>query len=268
MKSNLQQGLAVPIIICAQLIRWSTISLLTASGLSIFGVVSGAEAALGQGATSSDSPSIKTPGNLINRPTLKLGSQGRDVSELQATLRLLGFYAGMVDGSYGESTAIAVSRFQAAAELPADGIVGAATWNQLFPLSASEVAASAIKPATPTLSASTPPAAIAPATAFPVPSTASSGNTLPNRSPALATTPATAVRASSSTVELPILRMGMQGSAVMRLQERLRAAGFFQGVVDGAFGLETQVAVEAAQRQYQLEIDGIVGPATWSALLR
>ncbi|MBD2099218.1 peptidoglycan-binding protein [Trichocoleus sp. FACHB-591] len=60
----------------------------------------------------------------------------------------------------------------------------------------------------------------------------------------------------------------MQGSAVSRLQERLQAAGFFQGAIDGAFGPETQNAVQAAQRQYQLEADGIVGPATWSALLR
>ncbi|ARV61891.1 hypothetical protein BZZ01_27625 [Nostocales cyanobacterium HT-58-2] len=69
----------------------------------------------------------------INRPTLQVGSQGERVTELQAALKLLGFYTGTVDGVYNENTAIAVSRFQEAAGLKADGIVDASTWRQLFP---------------------------------------------------------------------------------------------------------------------------------------
>jgi peptidoglycan hydrolase-like protein with peptidoglycan-binding domain len=60
----------------------------------------------------------------------------------------------------------------------------------------------------------------------------------------------------------------MRGSAVNGLQERLKAIGAFKGAIDGVFGSETQEAVKSAQRSFNLEPDGIVGPATWTALLR
>jgi peptidoglycan hydrolase-like protein with peptidoglycan-binding domain len=60
----------------------------------------------------------------------------------------------------------------------------------------------------------------------------------------------------------------MRGDAVRDLQEKLRAKGFLQSRADGVFGRQTQVAVKALQRQYQLPADGIVGPATWEVLLR
>lgn len=69
----------------------------------------------------------------MNRPTLQVGSQGERVTELQAALKLLGFYTGTVDGEYNESTVIAVSRFQEAAGLKVDGIVDTTTWQRLFP---------------------------------------------------------------------------------------------------------------------------------------
>ncbi|MBW4669452.1 MAG: peptidoglycan-binding protein [Cyanomargarita calcarea GSE-NOS-MK-12-04C] len=68
-----------------------------------------------------------------NRPTLRAGSQGNAVSELQAALKLLGFYTGEVDGNYNENTASAVSQFKQAAGLKPDGIVDASTWQRLFP---------------------------------------------------------------------------------------------------------------------------------------
>jgi peptidoglycan hydrolase-like protein with peptidoglycan-binding domain len=60
----------------------------------------------------------------------------------------------------------------------------------------------------------------------------------------------------------------MQGSAVTQLQERLRTLGFLKGAADGVFGAETLLAVKAAQTRFQLEPDGVVGAATWRALLR
>lgn len=72
--------------------------------------------------------------SVISRPTLKLGSQGGQVTELQAALKLLGFYSGAVDGIYTEETAAAVSQFKLAVELIPDGIVDAITWQRLFPL--------------------------------------------------------------------------------------------------------------------------------------
>ncbi|RUS96234.1 hypothetical protein DSM106972_087760 [Dulcicalothrix desertica PCC 7102] len=69
----------------------------------------------------------------VNRPTLKVGSQGDAVSELQAALKIMGYYNGAVDGTYGQTTAAAVSQFKQSAGLAPDGVVDTATWQQLFP---------------------------------------------------------------------------------------------------------------------------------------
>ena len=166
----------------------------------------------------------------IVRPALKLGSRGEAVLELQAALKLLGFYADTVDGIFSQSTATAVSQFQEAAGLAADGIVGQDTWNRLFP-----VAESAIEN----------PIANAPLAAD-----------------------NSEINPQAQPTNFPVLRRRMRGPAVRDLQERLRAKGFLRVGADGVFGPETQAAVKAAQRQYQLPADGIVGPATWEALLR
>jgi peptidoglycan hydrolase-like protein with peptidoglycan-binding domain len=143
---------------------------------------------------------------------------------------LLGFYADTVDGIFSQSTARAVSQFQEAAGLAADGIVGQDTWNRLFPQ-----APSAIEN----------PIANAPVTAD-----------------------NSEINPQAQPTNFPVLRRRMRGPAVRDLQERLRAKGFLRVGADGVFGPETQAAVKAAQRQYQLPADGIVGPATWEALLR
>ncbi len=164
------------------------------------------------------------------RPELRGGSQGVAVRELQAALQLLGFYAGPIDGIYAELTVVAVSRFQAAANLPIDGVVGRATWNRLFP---------------PVPPASAPAAANPTETAAPTDS-----GSAPN----------------ADAAARPVLRLGAQGDAVRRLQARLRALGFLDGAVDGDFGPATRAAVEAAQAEWGLAVDGVVGPATWEAL--
>ncbi len=179
----------------------------------------------------------------LNRPTLTTGSRSAEVAELQAALRLLGYYAGPVDSVYGETTIAAVTRFQQAAGLTADGIVGNATWERLFPA----------RPGTPT-TAPRP-------TADPATYSSAPGNLPANRS---TSNPAP----ESATVSLPLLKLGMKGAAVIGLQERLRALGLFDGAIDGVFGPATQAAVKAAQSKFKLDADGVVGPTTWSVLLR
>ena len=225
-------------------------------------------------------PTQPPPG--LTRPNLRLGSSGAFVSELQAVLRLLGYYSGPVNGAYDDSMAIAVAAFQQAAQLAPDGIVGPATWIRLLPPApTSEQAATPANPspafprptAAPTNPAANPavatPAASPTSTSTAAPSPPPSGSTAsptsPNAEPAT-TPPPTAE--TSDPVDLPILRIGMRGPAVARLQERLRATDFYDGPIDGAFGIATQAAVRTAQRRYRLNPDGIVGPATWTALLR
>jgi peptidoglycan hydrolase-like protein with peptidoglycan-binding domain len=66
----------------------------------------------------------------------------------------------------------------------------------------------------------------------------------------------------------PLLRLGSSGAAVTRLQTLLTAHDASPGAIDGDFGPKTQRAVERFQRQQRLDVDGVVGPATWGALER
>ncbi len=268
------------------------------------------------------------PGNSINRPILKVGSQGERVAELQAALKLLGFYSGAVDGTYSENTASAVTRFKQAAGLNPDGIVDASTWQRLFPNQ--PVAASTIPSSQPRFNS---------ATNFPVPTQASNltnvANPNPPRqavtqvptnpeprptttrqaatSPKPKPTPKKAVRPVANSPEprpatprktttsstqktpnrttsttrtqpntttkrtpgiqytsegLPILRIGLRGSEVVKLQQQLKKLGFLKGNADGDFGETTEAAVKTAQKRYGLEADGVVGGSTWKVLLR
>jgi len=206
------------------------------------------------------------------RPVLKSGSRGADVAELQATLKLLGYYDGTVDGVYGQTTGVAVSQFQKAAGLEADGIVGSSTWNHLFPPTPAAIAAPPSSPPSPR-QATTVPAQ--PPAAFPVPSsTQPASNSPPPATPLNPAKKPTTVAGDNQPLNmaepatLPILRLGMNGSAVAALQDRLRAIGVFNGASDGVFGAETQASVKAAQRKFKLDPDGIVGASTWNALLR
>ena len=62
---------------------------------------------------------------------LNVGSQGEGVIELQLYLKQLGYYDGVIDGIYGNSTQQSVSQFQQQTGLPVTGQVNAATWERL-----------------------------------------------------------------------------------------------------------------------------------------
>lgn len=63
--------------------------------------------------------------------TLRVGSSGQDVNELQGRLTYLGYYNGEIDGIFGSKTKGAVTWFQWKFGLKSDGIVGAATKKKL-----------------------------------------------------------------------------------------------------------------------------------------
>lgn len=66
-----------------------------------------------------------------NCPTLRIGSQGASVVELQQLLRNAGFSPGAIDGIFGNQTRSAVIAFQRSRGLVQDGIVGIRTWTAL-----------------------------------------------------------------------------------------------------------------------------------------
>ncbi|MCH2165928.1 MAG: peptidoglycan-binding domain-containing protein [Marinovum sp.] len=63
--------------------------------------------------------------------TLRLGSQGRFVRQLQTDLKELGYHCGAIDGHFGPMTRDAVIAFQAENYLVEDGIAGQATFEAL-----------------------------------------------------------------------------------------------------------------------------------------
>ena len=64
----------------------------------------------------------------------------------------------------------------------------------------------------------------------------------------------------------PLLKKGSKGEAVSRLQGGLAQLSYDPGAADGIFGGKTEAAVKAFQEDSGLEVDGIVGDATWAAL--
>lgn len=69
-------------------------------------------------------------GVTVDRPTLRKGSKGNDVRELQRMLRSNG-YVLEIDGKFGSITKSCVMTFQGCHGLERDGIVGMMTWAAL-----------------------------------------------------------------------------------------------------------------------------------------
>lgn len=63
-----------------------------------------------------------------------------------------------------------------------------------------------------------------------------------------------------------LLKKGMSGDDVLNLQASLQKAGYYNGAMDGTFGPVTESAVLNFQSDKYLDVDGIVGPATFAAL--
>jgi 3D (Asp-Asp-Asp) domain-containing protein len=63
-----------------------------------------------------------------------------------------------------------------------------------------------------------------------------------------------------------IVRYGMKGDDVKKVQAQLIKAGFLQGKADGIFGKATYMAVKRFQETSKLAVDGIVGSKTLAAL--
>ncbi|BBD64656.1 peptidoglycan binding domain-containing protein [Nostoc commune NIES-4072] len=174
--------------------------------------------------------SLSILGALTSVMALEKGDQGPSVRNLQQKLKTAGFYQSSVTQVYDASTQEAVRRFQKAAGLPVDGIVGANTLQKLETWQAKKT--TAVR-----------------STQAKKPNTTSSASS------------ATSQRRNSN-----YLAKGAEGEDVRALQERLRIAGFYYGNATGIFGPITEEAVKRFQDSYKLSVDGIVGPATLAKL--
>ncbi|MBD2725814.1 peptidoglycan-binding protein [Nostoc sp. FACHB-892] len=183
--------------------------------------------------------SLSILGAVSSVMALEQGDQGPSVRNLQQKLKTAGFHQAPVTQVYDVSTEESVRRFQKAAGLPVDGIVGARTLQKLESWQAK-------KPSTTTTQAKK---ATVVSTQAKKPSTTSSASS------------ATTQRRNSN-----YLSKGDEGENVRALQERLRVAGFYYGNATGIFGPITEEAVKRFQDAYKLSVDGVVGPATLGKL--
>ena len=95
------------------------------------------------------------------------------------------------------------------------------------------------------------------------------GATQPTQSQTTTPTSSTkpASKPTSSVPTYPTIRRGDRGELVTQCQRLLAKAGS-NLEIDGIFGPGTQSAVRAFQKKHNLTVDGIVGPQTWGALLK
>lgn len=72
---------------------------------------------------------------------------------------------------------------------------------------------------------------------------------------------------ATASKELPVLRKGDTGGAVRLLQNILIYLNYFdQDLRTGNFQDDTEQAVKNFQKEYDLSVDGVVGPKTWDML--
>ena len=229
---------------------------------------------------------------------LKQGTSGVEVRKLQGRLAELGYYAGGVDGIYGETTASAVKAFQRANGLSGDGQAGVQTQSKLYSSSAryaSSPVATANPDATRTLTlgmtgndvyalqerlielrylsgvadgvfgAETQAALIAFQKNNGLTEDGNAGSSTLKKL-------AGSCKAATRTTPTPVpsgtvtLREGDEGENVYILQAYLFELGYYTGRIDGRFSAETTEAVKAFQRANCLTADGIAGKGTQSKL--
>jgi len=175
----------------------------------------------------------ENPPNVI----LRRGSRGADVRQLQFLLNTISQFNDAVppvieDSNFDQRDENAVMDFQRAYNLPPDGVVGPATWNQLYAVFRG-------------IQANRPPATTPPVTPPTVP-------------PSF---PGMLLRIGSRGDEVRLVQTWLN-------RVRQNHPDIPELVVDGIFGPITQGAVIAFQRATGLSPDGIVGPITWGELAK
>ena len=234
--------------------------------------------------------------------TLKLGSTGDAVKEVQQKLKSLGFYRGSVDGDFGEGTENAVKEFQKQYGLTVDGKVGTQTMARLT--AARATAKPTVSPtpkptATPSFSSNTylrngnsssqvrqlqerlialgylagkatgnfDNATEAAVLAFQRRAGLSAdGVAGPSTLQALYSSSARKASGLAGIIGITLKEGSTEKAAVRLLQTRLKSLSFYTGTVDGDFGAGTTSAVEAFQRANRLTVDGQAGGGTLNKL--
>lgn len=172
----------------------------------------------------------ETMAAVVEHGLVRRGDRSDVVLGLQQILVELDLLTVEPNGVFGPQTEAAVKAFQRSVNVAADGMVGSQTWSALATVLDSAAAAE-----------ETAEVAVAAVTAVP----------------------------ESASVKLTnhgIVRRGDRSDAVKQLQQALAELGLLTAEPNGVFGPQTETAVRQAQAWLGLGVDGVVGPATWSAL--
>ncbi len=192
--------------------------------------------ALSTGATPTPTPTaLPTPAPTFALPggTVREGSTGDDARMVQQRLKDLGYLTGRVDGKFGSASVKALKAFQTKHGLEADGVAGSGTYAVLFSYQA--LAANELPTAAPTA--------------------------------VVVVTPAPTATMEPVTQEnVVVIKLGVRGQAVVYLQQRLTALGYYQATVDGECKADDVAAIKAFQRLNGLKVDGVAGYDTQSRM--
>ncbi len=254
------------------------------------------------GAQSTVTPPPKATPSPTPQGSLKLGSKGQEVRNVQKKLKDLGFLKGNVDGDFGEATEKAVKAFQKQYGLTVDGKVGPNTMAKLA--TARQTAKPAVTPTkkpTPTPSYNTNTylrngnsssqvrqmqqrlidlgylvgkatadfdnATEAGVYAFQRRHTSyADGVAGPETLKALYSSSARKTSTPSGIIGISLREGSKETAAVRLLQQKLKSLGYYKGSVDGSFGSGTTDAVKAFQRGNGLTADGVAGGSTFNKL--
>ena len=200
------------------------------------------------------------PAVRVDAASMKQGSKGSNVKQLQQNLIGLGYLEGSADGIYGGKTKSAVKEFQSDFGLSADGTAGEATQ-------------SAVRSAVVRLQVELKSAGYAPGSAdgkFGAKTKKAlqsyqSDNGLEKTGAANSATWA-AINRNTSGLKVASLRKGSSGTQVKYLQRALIGLGYLDGAADGQYGAKTAAAVKEYQRDFGLSADGSAGKNTMTSI--
>ena len=230
--------------------------------------------------------------------TLVRGDSGDKVSQLQAALKNLGYYSGTVDGNFGSGTERAVTAFQRASGLKADGKAGVQTQGKLYNQSGSssentgstgsvsgftrtlrrgytgsdvsnvQTRLKALGYYTGSVDGKYGSGTIAAVTSFQKKnSLTADGKVGPATYSKLFDSSASSSSSSSgdSASTTTKLQSGDKSAAVKAMQQALKDLGYSVSA-DGSYGAQTLQAVMTFQKQNGLSADGVAGTKTLTLL--
>ena len=185
---------------------------------------------------SSSSSSSSSSDDDTKSSSLKKGSTGSEVEKMQQRLADLGYYTGVVDGDFGDSTEAAFKRFQEAAGLYVDGVAG----SDLEVLYADDAPAYKAEEKEEEIT--------------------SEKEEIAN----------TGVQPAEITTEEALVSLffsnGDYSDDVAKIQNRLITLGYLDGAADGEYGTSTETAVMGFQSNNDLAVTGVVEQATYDKL--